>query len=380
MPSDDEEMDIKPSPSDPSLSDEEMRKLLVPQPESDEQLLSIVNQHYELVNVRVVQRLDSYDDANYMLQDDDGTKYLLKVHNGVESREFISVSHGSDFYTSGKMSSAIHLQNAIMELCYEHGLCTSRPIPVKSTGSPQPEKAAPVCVASLPVLSVEHSPCDLVLRLLTWVPGIPMSNIIHLPLEALADAGRYLGKMDKILDNINASALSGAFRHVGSSAALLGQQRSSFVMLEDASHSPSSGPDHNSFLSSVATGSRKRSKSLDRLRANLGMEERAGALLDQSLLIPANRYHQWDTKNTADLRKYLGYISDSKRRGMVESVIDAFEMTLVRSGVADTFRKGVNHGDFNDANILVDETMTVCGAIDFGDSLMSKCTRLWTNE
>ncbi|GKY95096.1 hypothetical protein MPSEU_000473600 [Mayamaea pseudoterrestris] len=370
MPGDDSDI-MKNAPT--MLSDEEMRKLLVPNPASDEQLLSIIKEHYDLPTVKVARRLDSYDDANYMLQTDDGTNYLLKIHNGVESQEFIGVMQESDdFYAPGRMNSAIHLQNAIMELCYEHGLCTSRPILVKTETAYDEErrrpKAFPVCIAKLPVLSSVHSPRDLVVRLLTWVPGTPMSSVVHLPLEALADAGRYLGKMDRILDNINTSALNGALRHVGSSAALLGQRSTSFVMVNNPSHAPR----HDSFLAAVATASRKRSKSLDRVRANLGMEEREGAVLDVSLLVSANRYHQWDTKNTSDLRKYLEYITDLKRRDMIESVINAFEERLFRTGVGDGYRRGVIHGDFNDANVIMDEAqMMVCGAIDFGDSVMS---------
>lgn len=369
MSADDEDATMK-APSSPS--DEEMRKLLVPNPDSNEQLLTIVNENYNLPNARVVRKLDSYDDANYMIEDADGVTYLLKVHNGFESREYTSVANEIDFYAPGKMTSAIHLQNAIMELCYEHGLLTSRPIPVKASGKSSCKRPMPVCVASLPVLSVQHSPCDLVVRLLSWVPGSPMSNIEHLPLEALAEAGRYLGKMDRILDNINEPALKGAFEQVGSSAALLGQRSSSYLMLDKPDVKLSS---QDQDLAAVAL-SRKRTKSLDRLRADLGMEERPGAILDESLLTPANRYHQWDTKNTSDLRDYVHHIEDPKRRGMIESVIQAFEDTLIKSGVAEQFRKGVNHGDFNDANILVDNSMKVCGAIDFGDSVMSKLMRV----
>lgn len=360
----------------PKQEDEQIRRLLVPRPESNDQLLGIVNQHYDIPKPSIVKRLDSYDDANYLLEDAEGNKYLLKIHNGYESRELIKALEGvNDFYTPGRMTSAIHLQNAMMELCYEHGLCTSRPIPTKQlpSGCGVHRRASPVCVAELPVISPEHSPCELVLRLLHWVPGIPMLNIVHLPLEALADAGRYLGKMDRILDNINAAALSGALRHVGSSAALLGQRRKS---------APASGgsPINASFASQTQSGyliansptSRKRHKSFGQFEVDTALEERESAILDESLLIPANRFHAWDTKNTANLRKYLVYIEDSKRRGMVESVIQAFEESIIQSGVAESFRKGLNHGDFNEANILMDEKMSVCGAIDFGDSVMSK--------
>jgi hypothetical protein len=102
------------------------------------------------------------------------TKYLLKVHNGVESKDFLEVYKGAgqDYYKPGHMSSCIHLQNAIMELLTREGIQTSAPIPPK-TKSATPNDATdklpvPLCVHSLPVISEEHSPCDLVVRLLRW--------------------------------------------------------------------------------------------------------------------------------------------------------------------------------------------------------------------
>lgn len=61
------------------------------------------------------------------------------------------------------------------------------------------------------------------------------------------------------------------------------------------------------------------------------------------ICLPRKRYHQWDGKNTKDVKDYLTYIADDKRRSMVESVLEAFNENL-RSV---SFRTGVNHGDFN---------------------------------
>ena len=72
---------------------------------------------------------------------------------------------------------------------------------------------------------------------------------------------------------------------------------------------------------------------------------------------------------TADLRKFVHCIHNDKRRSLVESVLDAFQTELVESGIAaEHFRKSINHGDFNDANILIDHDLNVCGVLDFGDS------------
>jgi Ser/Thr protein kinase RdoA (MazF antagonist) len=129
---------------------------------------------------------------------------------------------------------------------------------------------------------------------LGWVDGIPMSSAKILPLETLADAGRFLGRMSQKLGE-----------------------------------------------------------------------------LDTEELAAAKRFHQWDGRNTMGLKDFVGYIQDPTRRAMVESVIDAFQVDILDSNVCDTFEKGIIHGDFNDANILVDSNFSVCGVIDFGDSVES---------
>jgi Ser/Thr protein kinase RdoA (MazF antagonist) len=53
----------------------------------------------------------------------------------------------------------------------------------------------------------------------------------------------------------------------------------------------------------------------------------------------------------------------------VESIIDMFQSQIIDSGVASSFRIGINHGDFNDANILIGNDYKVSGVIDFGDSV-----------
>ena len=79
--------------------------------------------------------------------------------------------------------------------------------------------------------------------------------------------------------------------------------------------------------------------------------------------------NQWDGKNTSDLRRFTDYIADSRRRDLVLSIIDAFESEIVATRAADKFRIGIIHGDFNDANILVDDQLNISGVIDFGDSV-----------
>lgn len=89
---------------------------------------------------------------------------------------------------------------------------------------------------------------------------------------------------------------------------------------------------------------------------------------DASLLIPARRFHQWDGKNTAGLADFVHCIQDEKRRGLVKSILEAFQTEIIDSGAASQFRKGINHGDFNDANILLDNDLN--GKSVIGDLLV----------
>lgn len=381
-----------------TCSDEERRKLLKPSPTED-QVLELLKGYYCCADavgngggddkgtdgggggVKVVKQLDSYDDCNYKVEID-GVPYLLKIHNGVESDDFVASqeeakeamkSDGDDddcnssFYRKGHMNSVIHLQNGMQELLSQHGIVTNSPVkPVVGN------KSSPLIVASLPVMSEPHSPHNLVVRLLTWVPGRPLSDVLVYSLEVLADAGRFLGLIDKSLDNLNFNSLAGALENVGSSASLLA--RGSFAVGAQKSQ-PSSSP-----------LSYRRDCSLDGVREVLGMGENSSeknapphqrsnesshvtAILDESLLDGARRYHQWDGKNTADLKKFVHHIDNSRRRDLVCSVIEAFQRDIVDSGVADRFRKGVNHSDFNDANVLVNDELKMSGIIDFGDSV-----------
>lgn len=308
----------------PSVSDEAMRKLLKPVP-GEKDVLKIITTSYATTSdtaatARVIGQLDSYDDCNWKVEIA-GKPFLLKIHNGVESLDFISVyeAAGKDYYKQGHAGSVIHFQSAIAETLNRHHIPTS--VPVKPHNSD-----SPVSIHALPVLSDAHSPTLLAVRLLTWVEGRPMSDIQLLPLEALGDAGRTLGKIDAALDQT-----------MGPTTLY---------------HRVETGP---GYASCAAAGTH------DHLK-------------DDSLMVPARRYHQWDGKNTADLSKFVHCIADDNRRAMVESVIAAFNRELVGANNGNNddsqeFRKGILMGDFNDANILVDPDIHVCGVIDFGDSV-----------
>jgi Ser/Thr protein kinase RdoA (MazF antagonist) len=154
-------------------------------------------------------------------------------------------------------------------------------------------------IAFCQVVSSEHSPKKLVIRLCAWVHGIPLSSTKYFPLEVLVDAGTYLGRMCHALDDLAAS--------------------------------------------------------------------------NPAALELSKTYHAWDGRNLVDAMRYVEHIDDPQRRKLVTSVIDTFRQVIIDGGEGKKFRWGVNHGDFNDANIIVsddDSTGTrVAGAIDFGDTI-----------
>jgi len=290
----------------PPPSDEEMRKLLKPVPAPDA-VLEILQAHYATaVSCKVLQQLDSYDDCNYKVEID-GTFYLLKIHNGVESRDFLKVYEAAGRDYSKHAGSVIHLQNAIAETLAQNGIPTaSLVLPNSNSNNNGSQTTTPVLIETLPVVSADHSPTQLVVKLLAWVPGRTLSSLQMLPLEVLAEAGRTLGRVDAALDRLGGTS--------SSNGTTVQQQPP-----------------------------------------------------DASIWTAARRYHQWDGRHTADLRPFVPCIADEKRRGLVESVLAAFERQ--RQEMETDFRRGMNHGDFNDANILVDEDFHVSGVIDFGDSV-----------
>jgi len=131
---------------------------------------------------KIVKKLDSYDDENFLLEHTEGTtttKYLVKVHNGVESES----------------ASIIDYQNKIMlHLNGADGITTTTPLTTDS---------GELCVTTpLPVQSAAHSPAPLCVRLLTYIEGTPMAYK-NVTADLLHSAGRYLANVDKSLDDFS---------------------------------------------------------------------------------------------------------------------------------------------------------------------------------
>lgn len=288
-------------------SEEEWRKLLVPSV-SLEQVQTLLQQHYTATTYQVLQQLDSYDDANYKVQLND-TIYLFKIHNGVESKQFLQNAE----------SSCIAFQNALMEALrpVSHSLTSNLSVEVTKPPSEQeqldnnssnsnPTGSTPftrtVLHTFLPVVSAQHTPQRLCCRLLTWVPGRPMSTIPFLPVETLLLAGNYLGRMHQAFDV--------AF--------------------------PKNHTEENTTAPWLAA---------------------------------AQRYHVWDVRHVLDIQpfviQYLPTTDDKQAR--ILSILNAFETQLPL--LQQTLPTGLCHNDLNDANILCDEHCRVVGVIDYGDAV-----------
>lgn len=79
------------------------------------------------------------------------------------------------------------------------------------------------------------------------------------------------------------------------------------------------------------------------------------------------RKYLWSLKSVPELRKYFHvFDSEPEKAALVRSVVDDFEAEVVTA--MDKLPKAYIHGDFNEQNILVDEsTGKVDAIIDFGD-------------
>ncbi len=73
----------------------------------------------------------------------------------------------------------------------------------------------------------------------------------------------------------------------------------------------------------------------------------------------------WNLQYTSKLRPLLDSIDDAHRRGLVERVIDGFELRVAPQW--SRLRAQVVHGDLNLDNVLLDERDRIAGIVDFGD-------------
>ncbi|MEP6476937.1 MAG: aminotransferase class III-fold pyridoxal phosphate-dependent enzyme [Actinomycetota bacterium] len=79
----------------------------------------------------------------------------------------------------------------------------------------------------------------------------------------------------------------------------------------------------------------------------------------------AGRVLLWDVRHTAELRPLVASIEDPRRRRIVKSVLDRFEVHVAPRWPG--LRAQVIHGDVTLDNALVDRRGRVTGLVDFGD-------------
>jgi len=171
-----------------SLSDEERRKLLKPNPSKEDVHKILVSSYADSEkSVNVCHKLESYDDCNYLVEVK-GCRYVCKIHNGVES----------DAYILSPDDCRIELMKQIFNHLKkpEYSVTTSYPIPPNDSSNSS-------CVHRLAVVSNEHSPRDLVVTLLRYVPGVPMCRVTSMSIETIVDAGQYLGRICHALDDLS---------------------------------------------------------------------------------------------------------------------------------------------------------------------------------
>ena len=290
-------------------SDDEVRRKLLKPKVSEEEALSILIDLYcsdgfdnnvKVPRVRVIQELDSYDDINYLVEIN-GEKALLKIHNGVESEQYIIASQSqhdnqsnkclkvdeTDTPSNGKASdidessggSIIDLQSAIYEHMADtkYNVTTGKTIK-PSTNTSSDDNTSGVCIRELSVVSPQQQHQLVVIRLQSWVHGTPLSSIEYCPIETLLDCGMSLANMCRAFDDL--------------------------------------------------------------------------ATKNSKALAASKRYHAWDGKNLLDVKPYVSHIDDKDQSNLVTSVLDEFDQIIIKGKAGDKFRCGIIHGDFNDANIV----------------------------
>ena len=106
------------------------------------------------------------------------------------------------------------------------------------------------------------------------------------------------------------------------------------------------------------------------LRAGAYLGRLRGALADFDHP-GCHREHLWDINSTSGLSRFVNALDDAPDvQSVVSSVIESFE--AIAPDVQAKLPKSVLQADFNDANIIFDQTGThVSGVIDFGDVVYS---------
>src|SRR5262245_42343794 len=139
---------------------------------STKQAADLAREHYGLDGGRV-STLPSERDQNFLLElpgrspRDRGSRFVLKIANALEDPAFLDAQH-----------------QLLERLAQETTFC-ARVVPARS--------GAPVVAVDTPA-GMRH-----LVRLVTYLPGVPMGSLRYHPPELLSDLGRCLGVMDRVL-------------------------------------------------------------------------------------------------------------------------------------------------------------------------------------
>lgn len=303
------------SSSSHSIQNEELRKLLKPNP-SHEEIILLLQSRYDLYDLSKttlindseteynleakhavtvnVENLPSYDDANFVitLRNEKNVEnfYLLKIHNGVESQQYHECSTST---------SSIHLQISIQNFL-------SHPSSPISTNFPvQTKKGSFTCSYTLGVHSRAYSPFLLVIRLMKYIPGYTLSSCINRSFQSylqtiylLIQVGKYAGQTTLQLDKFTQSDKTGMSA---------GQKRN----------------------------------------------------------------HAWDVRHTDQLLPFLSYFLNDYQIRLLINVITTFQENILNPiySITRSYRMGLIHGDANTDNFLCTSQGTILGILDFGDAV-----------
>jgi len=144
------------------------------------------------VRVAAIVELNSYDDQNYKVTAENGAVYVLKVHNGVESRD----------------EGLLDAQSQLYERLREKGVAAPYPVDgVRFVDAPAPPPPADgdaqrSCLQN----PLADGDATFALRLLEWVDGDLLSSREITP-ELLNTTGAFLGRIRLALDDFDHAAL-----------------------------------------------------------------------------------------------------------------------------------------------------------------------------
>ena len=144
------------------------------------------------VRVAAIVELNSYDDQNYKVTAENGAVYVLKVHNGVESRD----------------EGLLDAQSQLYERLRREGVAAPYPVDsVRFVDAPAPPPPADgdaqrSCLKN----PLADGDATFALRLLEWVDGDLLSSKEITP-GLLATTGAFLGRIRLALDDFDHAAL-----------------------------------------------------------------------------------------------------------------------------------------------------------------------------